>query len=209
MDAQVAVALVTGIFGLLGAVVTPFITQVIIPKIRKRGQQPVSGNQPKKPSSVFFSAGIGGVVGVILGYFLISPLFASPCPPFTPTKVNITSPVSGSSVARLVTVQGTACHVPSDRKLWLLVVPEGATGYFPQPGPVDISADGNWSAAAYMGLDNPVDAGRGFVLIAALADSQGNSGILPYFAQSGPEFKGLEPLPQGVQMMTQVKVIRK
>lgn len=193
MDTQVVVALITGLFG---AVITPLMIQVAIPVIKER-------------LPVFLQAGIGGVVGVLLGYFLISPVFVSPCPPFSPTKVAITSPVSGASVPQLVTVQGTACHVPNERELWLLVVPEGVTAYYPQAGPIVISSDGNWSTSAYVGLDDPVDVGRGFVLIAALADQQGSAAMRGYFAQSGPEYKGLEPLPQGVQLMAQVRVVRR
>lgn len=193
MDTQVVVTIITGLFG---AVVGPLMTQVFIPVIKER-------------LPVFLQAGIGGVAGVLLGYFVISPIFASSCPPFAPTRVTITSPVSGTSVPRLVIVQGTACHIPNERELWLLVVPEGATAYYPQTGPVVISSDGSWSTSAYVGLDDPVDVGRGFVLIAALADQQGSAAIHGYFAQSGPEFRGLEPLPQGVQLVAQVRVVRK
>ena len=202
MDTQIIVTIISGLFG---AVITPLTTQVVIPKLK--GQQ--SKKRPEGSKLAFLQAGVGGVVGVVLGYLLISPLFVSPCPPFAPTKVTITSPVDGITVPQLVMVQGTACHIPQNRELWLLVVPEGVTSYYPQSGPVVISNDGNWSGSAYVGLDDPVDIGRGFILIAALADQQGNAAIRAYFAQSGPEFRGLEPLPQGVQLMNQVRVIRK
>ena len=206
MDTQIIVAIIAGLFG---AVVTPLTTQVAIPALKRRRKDRPIENKPERPLPTFLHAGIGGVVGVLLGYFLISRIFVPPCPPFAPTRVTITSPVSGTSVPRLVTVQGTACHIPNGRELWLLVVPEGVTGYYPQTGPIMISSDGNWSASAYVGLDAPIDIGRGFVLIAALADQQGSAAIRTYFAQSGPEFKGLEPLPEGIQLMTQVRVIRK
>jgi len=206
MDTQIIVAITTGLFG---AVITPLTAQVIIPALKKRRKDSPMESKPERPLPTFLHAGVGGVIGVLLGYFLISPIFVSTCPPFAPTRVNITSPVSGTSVPRLVTVQGTACHIPNGRELWLLVVPEGVTVYYPQTGPVVISSDGNWSASAYVGLDDPIDIGRGFVLIAALADQQGSAAIRTYFAQSGPEFRGLEPLPQGVQLMAQVRVVRK
>src|SRR5437016_1557054 len=81
-----------------------------------------------------------------------------------------------SAVQRLVTVQGASCHIPHGKELWLLVVPEGVTAYYPQAGPVVVSND-NWSASAYVGVDKPSDNGRGFLLIAALADQSGSAAI--------------------------------
>ncbi len=205
MDTQIIVAAITG---LCGAVISPLMLQVIIPAIKTRGGTPTGGSA-RGPWSTFLQAGVGGVVGVLLGHFLLSPILVSPCPPLSSTRVNITSPADGDKILRLVTVQGTSCQIPSGKELWLLVVSEGVTSYYPQKGPVVISSDGNWSASAYVGLDDPVDIGRGFVLIAALADRQGSAAMRAYFAQSGPEFKGVEPLPQGVQLMTQIRVIRK
>lgn len=54
-----------------------------------------------------------------------------------------------------------------------------------------------------------LDIGRGFMLIAALADQQGGAAICTHFAKIGPEFKGFEPLPQGVQLMPQIRVVCK
>jgi hypothetical protein len=206
MDTQVIVAIITGLFG---AMITPLTTQVIIPALTNRKKDSPMESKPERSLPTFLHAGVGGVSGVLLGYFLISSMFVSPCPPFAPTRVNITSPVSGTSVSQVVPVQGTACH-PNGRELWLLVVPEGVTGYYPQrSGPVVIPSDGNWSTSAQAGLNNPNDIGRGFVLNAALADQQGGAAIRTYFAKSGPGFGALESLPQGVQVMAQVRVIRK
>jgi hypothetical protein len=88
-------------------------------------------------------------------------------------------------------------------------VPEGVTSYYPQAGPVVISDDGKWSTSAYIGLDNPSDVGKGFVLIASLANMEGSTAIRAYFTQSGPDFIGLDPLPQGIQLITQVQIVRK
>ena len=214
MNKEFMVALITGLFG---AVIAPLITQVGIPLIRRlfglnAKAQPSKGGpkrKPGRPKSLLLHTAAGGLGGILLGYFLILPFIASPCPPFASTKVNITSPRPDSSVPRLVTVQGTSCHIRNGEELWLLVVPEGVTAYYPQPSPVVISTDGNWSASAYIGLDKPVDVGRGFVLIAALADQQGSAAIRTYFSQARSDFKGLEPLPDGIRIMSQVRVVRR
>jgi hypothetical protein len=122
------------------------------------------------------------------------------------TDVITTTPVSESTVSIVATVQGTACEIPSTEELWVLIVPDGVTAYYPQPGPVVVTNDGKWSASATVGQNN--DSGRGFVLVTALADQEGSAAIQAYFHQSGSDFKGLYPLPKGIQLMSQVHVIR-
>ena len=205
METSIIVTIISGLFG---AVITPIVTQLIIPRFKKGGNGDVA-REPRRMPSVILSAALGGVVGVLVGFFLISSLFSAPCPIFSPTRVEITAPLNGSSVPRLVTVLGTACRIPKGQELWLMVVPDGTTSYYPQTSPVVVSRDGSWSASAYVGMDDPVDAGRGFVLVMALADKQGSIAIRAYFTQATAGFQGIEPLPQGVQLMTQVRVVRK
>jgi len=213
MSKELLVPLITGLFGV---VIAPLVIQVIIPLIRRRfgldGQDTAAKTGPKRKSrrskSSLWHAALGGVVGVLLGYFLIMPILFSPCPPFSSTKLSITSPTANSDVPRLVTVQGTSCHIPHGKELWLLVVPEGVTAYYPQTGPVVVSND-NWSASAYIGVDKPSDNGRGFLLIAALADQSGSAAIRGYFSQTQTDYRGLEPLPSGIEIMAQVRVVRR
>ncbi len=205
METAIIVSIISGLFG---AVITPIVTQLIIPLVKKGGKEEITTGT-RQASSVVLPALLGGVVGVLVGLFLISPLFRAPCPIFSPTKVEITAPLNGSSVPRLVTVQGIACRIPKDQELWLLVVPDGTTSYYPQTSPSVVYSDGSWSTSAYVGLDDPVDAGRGFVLVMALADKQGSIAIRAYFTQATAGFQGIEPLPQGVKLMTQVRVVRK
>jgi hypothetical protein len=199
MDSQVIIAIITGVFG---AIVTPTMSQ-FIPRLF-RGPR-IMDSKPH----IVLPAVIGGLVGVLLGFFLISPIFNTPCSITSPTSVTIVSPPSGISVPRLVTVQGTSCHLSNDKELWLMVVPDGVTSYYPQPGPITVAANGNWSATAYLGLESSVDVGKGFVVIAAQVDAQAVPFVRTYFTQPGPEIKGLEPLPQGVQLMSQIKFVRK
>src|SRR3972149_1492889 len=75
MDTQVIVAIITGLFG---AVITPLMAQVIIPALKRRRKHGPMEGKPKRPLPPFLHAGIGGVVGVLLGYFLISPFSVPP-----------------------------------------------------------------------------------------------------------------------------------
>lgn len=144
-----------------------------------------------------------------MGYLGVSPLVVSPCPPFAASSVSIAFPTAGSQVPRVVMVQGRACHIHEGQALWLLVVPAGVGAYYPQNGPITVGDGGTWSGSAFVGLDGSVDVGREFVVVAALAGEQGEAAIRRYFSQSGPEYRGLEPLPQGVRLMAQVAVVRK
>jgi uncharacterized membrane protein YeaQ/YmgE (transglycosylase-associated protein family) len=208
MNSQGLQIIVEVVMGLIGAVVTPVVAQLIknrLQKYRPRPSHPINGISR---FSIIILGVCGGLVGVVIG-LKISPIFNSPCNLFSPTQVDITSPISGSTVPRLVTVQGTACRIPKDKELWVLVVPDGVASYYPQTGPVVIASGNTWSTSAYLGVDNPTDAGKGFSLVAVLADRQGGAAIRTYFAQQGPNFIGLEPLPTGVQLKTEVRVIRK
>lgn len=142
----------------------------------------------------------GLAIVVLIGSFLVTSFLNS-----QPTSVLITSPMDGSKVPILATVQGTAHNIPTGEELWILIVPNSATGYYPQSGPVVVTGN-TWSSSARIGVAS--DKGLGFTLIAALADQKGGAAIRAYFQQSGQNFKGLDPLPGGIQLMSQVHVTR-
>jgi len=146
---------------------------------------------------------------------VVSSLFLGlPCPPFAPTSVTITSPASNSGVSNQITVQGTACHIPAGKELWLLVTVGGVSGYFPQgdatnPRPITVESDGTWSVAATLGT--PADIGKKlkFTLIPALVDqndTEAENAIHNYFKQSGV-YVGIQPLPSGIRLMSPISVI--
>jgi len=205
MEKEIWVVIISGIFT---SIVAPFVVKLV----ERMRPPPPPSLFPGRPrwSLMFLQAEIGGIVGGILGYLVVYPLIFSPCPLFAPTRIEITSPVSGSKVSRLTTIQGTACHLPNNKELWILVISQGITAYYPQQGPVIVTNDGKWTSSVYVGLDDPVDVGREFVLVAVLADNAGSAAIRQYFSQASTSGQiGLEPLPGGIQLITQVQVIRK
>jgi hypothetical protein len=198
-------------------VVAPLIAQVFIPWINsKLGSGKDSAVPKRRPKgklqqrrATLLQSGGGGIVGVLFGFLVMSPLLVSSCPPFAATRVSFTLPKTDASVPRLLPVQGTACNVPDGKQVWLLVLPEGTTACHPQTGPIMVSRDGNWTASAYVGLDGAVDVGRGFILIAALADPSGSNAMRQYFDQADQQFNGFATLPPGIQLMDQVRVLRR
>jgi hypothetical protein len=215
VDPQVLAALITGCFGVLSILMIhlfiPFIKRIrkpgsggtsIVSKPGPGGTSIVS--KPKKHMPLFLQVIFGGVIGVALGYFVVFPFAFSTCSVISPTSVIITSPISDSGVPILTTVQGTSCHIPSDKELWILVVPNGVTAFYPQPDTALVSGDGQWSASATVGRDT--DVGKKFVLIAALADQESSAALQIYINQK--KTNGLERLPKGIQLMKQVLVVR-
>ena len=139
----------------------------------------------------------------------ISPMLA----PLPSPSVTITSPRDGSQVSTSAIVQGTASNIPQDEELWLFIVPDGVTAYFPQPGPIKVLSGGKWSEFAFIG--SPSDpSGTGYMLILALVgknDTTAQEATRAYFLQpSGTNpYIGIDPMKlTGIQVMTQVRVVR-
>jgi hypothetical protein len=148
---------------------------------------------------------IGLIAGFLLVLLIAGGIFTF-IKPFSATpSVVITSPTHGSPVPIKTRVQGTASSIPNGDELWVLIVPDGLTAYYPQePGPVEVGSDGKWSADATVGIAE--DSGRGFTIFAVLANQDGSTAIHAYV--SGANNNGLDPLPQGIQFMNQVHVVR-
>lgn len=262
MDAQFVDVFKIVITGLFGAVITPLVTEIFIPYLKKRkelrssavietplavvggnttinpvvvgateqtvataqvavganSEVPVPANSsitslPKpikkrrNKSKIGWQAGIGLVIFLLAAYFLIRPTFISPCPVFASTSVSINSPADSSNASLLTIAQGTVCHVPQDKELWLLVQAGGVAGYYPQNGPIIISNDGKWSGSVLLGGQSTHDIGRGFVIYTVLADQEGIASIQSYF-KSAPNYTPLDPLPSGIELQSQIQVVR-
>jgi hypothetical protein len=123
----------------------------------------------------------------------------------TPPRVVITYPTHGSPVPIKIIIEGTASGIPNTDELWVLIVPDGLTAYYPQePGPVEVRSDGKWSSSATIGQTQ--DSGRGFTVFAALVNPEGSPAIHAYV--SGSNVNGIDPLPRGIQIMQKVHVVR-
>ncbi|HZO73481.1 MAG TPA: hypothetical protein VFB60_14875 [Ktedonobacteraceae bacterium] len=134
----------------------------------------------------------------------------SSCSSSSSPDVRIISPGAESAVPVVTIMQGIACNIPADQEIWIIIVPDGVTRYYPQlPGPVMITSDGKWSTSVHVGLDQPDQIGKGFELNVMLANQDGSTAIHAYFNQAGPDFKGLDSLRGGLQLISQVHVIRK
>ena len=137
--------------------------------------------------------------------------------PLPSPSVTITYPRDGDQVSTSAMVQGTASDIPQDEELWLFIVPDGVTAYFPQPGPIKVFSGGKWSEYAFIGSASD-PRGTGYTLILALvgkSDTTAQEAIRVYFLQflqqpiPNPIY-GIDPMKlTGVQWMTQIRVVRR
>ncbi|HZR43913.1 MAG TPA: hypothetical protein VFB12_27610 [Ktedonobacteraceae bacterium] len=110
---------------------------------------------------------------------------------------------------RSITVEGTTCHIPDGKQLWLFVGSNAIPGYYPLTGPLAISSDGKWRTHALIGSTQPNDSGASFLLVPVLADQEGGAAIQHFLTRSDVKSRYLYPLPRGIQILSKVLVIRK
>ncbi len=191
MDSSVWVSIITALAGIcLGPLV-----EMLVARWQKR---------PLRGLLLAVYAAVGGLIGVVAGLLIMS----SSCPPGAPTSVTITSPAEGSVVGQATVVEGESCHVPARGGLWLLVLPEGTTAYYPF-SPTLSRRSGHWSVSAYLG--QPEEAGRAFTLLAAVTSPPADQAFDEYLARAAAEgdFPGIQPLPEGAVVYHQIDVIRR
>lgn len=129
--------------------------------------------------------------------------------PVPPAAIRITSLADDAKVKTAQTVDGTARSVPSGLRLWAVVQPEQSPKFHPQPGPIDIVADGTWSTVCTFG--EPAHIGLRFLLIVVLADTEATKQFNEYLreAKSTSVYRGLDALPSGAKRFAQVAVVRR
>ena len=192
----------------LGGVITALAAWPVRGLVGKPGgSDPVVPLPKSRSASVVSLALIGAILFGLAGYFLVRPTFLSACPRFASTNATITSPTDGSAVPQSVIVRGKACNIPQDKELWVIVVAQGVAGFYPQQDKITVANDGSWTTNAFLGDSPSTGSGTGFVLYTALADQGGIAAIQSYFAEA-PNFTPLDPLPAGIQLLSQVEVRR-
>jgi hypothetical protein len=147
------------------------------------------------------------VVGVVfaVGYYFYS---QQPCVLLTRMpSFAITSPPDGSTQPRSVSLDGTACSVSTGDELWLMVVPDGMTAYFPQQL-VSVENDHHWTTSATIGREGHSDDGKGFKIVAVYVEPAARHFITEYFEQTvRGNYIGIEPV-SGIHEIANVHVIR-
>lgn len=145
------------------------------------------------------------VKGNIERDILIEPLILSEIP----LEITIDNPTDGSYVGLNITVTGTSSGDYSDFHLWVVVHPIGSSGYWPQVSEIIPNRKtGQWAQPVNLGTQK--DKGKSFEIIVVSANQSANNSFNNYLAESKINNKYPEvPLPQGINILTLITVIRK
>lgn len=130
-------------------------------------------------------------------------------PSVVATTTAITGPVPGR-VAVQETVTGTAAGITPGRQLWLVVWPKSQNRYHPQPGPIEVNADGTWKAPAYFGEAN-TPKGTQFTLMLVEAAPDASAAFSQYLddADSVRTYRGMATLPGEARVLVRLAYVRR
>lgn len=113
--------------------------------------------------------------------------------------VEIIVPGEGETVARELTLGGTAVNVPDDLAVWVYVYSAGDGVYMLTVA--ERLDDGSWTAEVLVGAKGNSDSGSSFRVGVVLADDAAVKSILDNYEE-------LPVLPGGVELMDEIVVVR-
>jgi len=151
---------------------------------------------------------VGGLVGALLGYFLVFPALSHALIPPKPALA-ITQP-QGGSFPRSVVVRGTYANLPHDHNIWLLVYCHTVNKYYPQSPSIRLFETSEWQGQAFIGREGGQDKGRSYDIIVALADETAHRKLMQYWeqAKATQDHRGLDVLPDSLRFYDHVTVTR-
>jgi hypothetical protein len=138
--------------------------------------------------------------------------------PFTePTVVSTStpSPVSGqftglpdgSKVDWQPQISGTVRGLPPGTDAWIVVYPELAPAYWPQPGPLQLDSADGFRTSVYIGAGATQNIGEKFI-VRLVITAPAASARFRAFLGPPPQSQGLSTLPPGVQTLATITVTR-
>ena len=200
---QIVVALITASASIFTAVLSrdpSAFDKLIGRRTPKKPREPADNPSPRlNPwmlATVFCFALFALNAGLIARPYLQSPM------------VKITYPTSGGYVQVREVVRGASQNVSHDRQIWVVVYVHSVNRYYPQDGPADVQANGDWARQAQMGLEK--ESGHVFDIVAVVADKKAQDVFLGYLQQAKEKssYEGIERLPDGAIIYDRIKVTR-
>ena len=127
-----------------------------------------------------------------------------------PTEISISYPTNGSTVSKLITVQGTSQSIPTSQAIWAIVYIPKISLYYPMPAAAVVDQTGAWTTPVTLGGQN--DTGLEYDIIMVLANQAGQDALKAYNTNSeltSPgNYPGLGQYPAGLTEYSRVVVIR-
>ena len=128
--------------------------------------------------------------------------------PGSPPSGRLTGPLGGRTVAWQQAVSGVVTGLSAGDQAWVVIDPSRAPAYWPQQGPLQLSAAGDFQVTAYFGASAKQDSGEHFTLRLVLAPPAASAQIRAFQIQPAHQ-QGMLRLPAGVRTLAQVTVIRR
>jgi hypothetical protein len=128
--------------------------------------------------------------------------------PISPPAGRLTGPLDGRPVAWQQAVSGVVTGLSADDQAWVVIDPSLAPAYWPQQGPLRLSAAGDFRVTAFFGASAKQDSGEHFILRLVLAPPAASAQIRAFQIQPTHQ-QGMLKLPAGVRTLAQVTVIRR
>jgi len=113
----------------------------------------------------------------------------------------------GSRVVWQPQVSGVIRSLRSGTDAWIVVYPELAPGYWPQPGPLQLDSAGGFRTSVYIGASATQNIDEKFI-VRLVITSPAASARFRAFLGPPPPSQGLPALPPGVHTLATITVTR-
>ena len=198
-ETQIITAIITGVFGLITAIVAAYIN--------KGKKEPLKYKLQKTERLLRKTLFVLIVIVLVLSS-LLAWSFYRPVP--SAAFVRITYPLENAYVNLNETIQGVSQNVPQDQEIWIVVYLDGYR-YYPAETLAAVQSNGDWSSFVWIGEQK--DVGRSFYIYAVAADKNAQNSFNAYVTESINTgiWPGLKNLPEGAlnSDTSSVHVIRK
>lgn len=113
----------------------------------------------------------------------------------------------GSKVVWQPQISGAIRSLPPSTDAWIVVYPELAPAYWPQPGPLQLDSAGGFRTSVYIGAGATQNIGEKFI-VRLVITAPAASARFRAFLGPPPQSQGLSTLPLGVRTLATITVTR-
>lgn len=124
-----------------------------------------------------------------------------------PVVGRFTGLLDGGKVGWQPQVSGVVRSLPQGTDAWIVVYPELAPAYWPQPGPLQLDSAGGFRTSVYIGASPTQNLGEKFIVRLVIASQAASARFRAFLGPPAPN-QGLPTLPPGVQTLATVTVTR-
>jgi hypothetical protein len=123
----------------------------------------------------------------------------------------LTIPGDGEPASHKVVIEGAYSEKEENMDLWVVVRPVESPSFHPQPGPIGKEAGMKWSTIAHLGESQSKNIGEEYIIYFVSTAIEGSRVFSNYLEnpENVDKWPGLKTLPDGVNAIDSIRVIRK